>query len=91
VFLFYGYFGAGDCTAAERFVLSFGVLYDTVLRSVNGEVAAKHCAFTGALAHANLADDNLANFYFFATKELNAKALAGTIVDIFGGTACFYM
>jgi hypothetical protein len=33
----------------------------------------------------------LACFDLLATIQLDAKALAGTIVDIFGGTASFYV
>jgi hypothetical protein len=40
--------------------------------SVNSEVAADFCANAAALAHANLANNNLADFNFLTTKKLYA-------------------
>lgn len=58
---------------------------------MNGEVAADFCAVTAALRHTDLADDDLAGFNFLAAADLDAEALAGRVVDIFGGTASFDM
>jgi hypothetical protein len=58
---------------------------------MNCEVAAQHCAFAGSLGLTNLTDDDLAILDFLATKQLNPQALAGTVVDVFGGTASFYV
>jgi hypothetical protein len=62
-----------------------------VLRGVDGEVAAERGAFAGALGEAGLADDHLAGFDLLAAIALDAKALPGRIMDIFGGTASFYV
>jgi hypothetical protein len=62
---------------------------DAVFGGVDGEVTAHFGAGTGTLGHADLADDDLAGLNFLAAKKLNAKALAGAVVDIFGGTASF--
>lgn len=65
--------------------------YDSVFFSMNSEVAAKLCSFAGTFAESDLANNYLAGFDFFTTIELNAKPLAGAVMDIFGGTASFYM
>lgn len=82
-------FGAGHGAAAEGLNAAGLELYNAVVFSVDGKVAADKRAFAGALGHADLAYDNLASLYFLAAKKLNAKALAGGVVDVFAGTASF--
>ena len=64
---------------------------DAVLGSMDGVISAELRAFAGALRHADLADNNLAGLDLLACIQLHAKALAWTIVDVFGGTASFYV
>jgi hypothetical protein len=87
--LFDSNFGSGNSLAGEETNTAGVELYDTVFCSVDSKVAADARAFTWALGHADLADDNLTGLNFCATKQLNAKALAGAVVNIFGGTASF--
>lgn len=87
--LFYGYFDAWDGAAREGFYLAGFVGDDSVAHGVDSEITAELCAGTGALGHANLTHNNLSYGDFLATKKLNTKPLAGTIVVIFGRTARF--
>jgi hypothetical protein len=82
-------FGAVHGLAAKQTYFAYGVLNDAIVLGVNGEVAAELGAFTGALGETHLANDNLTSFYNLATKDLNAKALTWTIMNIFGCTAGF--
>jgi hypothetical protein len=86
-----GNFGTSDCFTSEEADFAVTELDHAVTGGVNGEVTAQLGAITGALSQADLADDNLADFDFFATKQLDAEALTRTVVDIFGGTASFYV
>lgn len=65
--------------------------YDAVAGSVDGVVAGGEGAIAAAFGAAGLAHDYLAGFDLLAAEQFNAKALARTIVDIFGGTARFYV
>jgi hypothetical protein len=89
--LFDGDFGAANTFAGKA--ANFACLEgdNAVFGGVNSKVAAGFGAFAGALGHAHLADDNLAEFNLLAAKKLNAKALSWTIVNIFGCTASFYV
>jgi hypothetical protein len=84
-------FSATNGLTGEEADFAVTELDHTVTGGVNGEVTAQLGAITGALSQADLADDNLADFDFFATKQLDAEALTRTVVDIFGGTASFYV
>ena len=64
---------------------------DAVTFGVDGVVAAEFGAAAWTLAHANLADNDLADTDFFACEQFNAEPLPGTILSIFGGTAGFYV
>lgn len=83
------YFGAADSLAAKQTHFADLVAHNAVFCSVDSEVAADLGANAGALGHANLAYDHLADFYNLATENLYTKTLAGTVVNIFGGTASF--
>jgi hypothetical protein len=85
------YFSTADRAAAEEADFALLIRHDAVAGSMNGEVAADFGAGAGALAHADLADNDLAGFDLFATKQLNAETLARTIVDVFGCTTGFDM
>ena len=58
---------------------------------MDGEVARHISARAGDLSSASLADENFAVFDFLATKALDAEALASIVMDVFGGTASFYV
>jgi hypothetical protein len=88
-FLFDGDFDAGDGAAGEGADLAGFVGDDAITLGVDGKVTAQEGAGAGALGHADLTDDNHTGFDFLAAVKLNAEALAGTIVDVFGGTASF--
>ena len=87
--LFYSNFDAWDRSAREGFNLAGFVGYDSVAHGVDGEVAAELGAGACTLGHANLTHDNLSGLYRLATKKLNAKSLAGTVVVVLTGTTCF--
>ena len=63
----------------------------TVSFGVDSEVTAHKSANARALSHTDLAHDNLASLNFLTTKKFNAKALTGTIVDVFGCTTSLNM
>jgi hypothetical protein len=83
------YFSAANRLAAKSAYFALCVGDHAILGGVNREIAAHGRAFAGALCHADLPDDDLANLNFFTTKQLNTKSLTGGIVNIFGGTASF--
>lgn len=87
--LFDGYFGAANGFAGKEANAAHCKLYDTVFGGVDGEVAAAERAVTCALGVASLSDDDLTGLNFLATKNLDAKSLAGAIFGIFRGTARF--
>ncbi len=89
--LFDGDFDAGDGAAGEGADLAGLVHDDTIALGVDGEVTAEEGAGASALGHAYLADNNHAGFDFLAAVQLNSETLTGTIVDIFGCTASFYV
>ena len=64
---------------------------DTIFGGVDGEIARHISTLASELRSASLADENFAGFNLLATKALDAQALAGIVVDIFGGTASFHM
>ena len=78
----YGFAGVGLFAALDEG-------NDTVLSGVDGVVAAHHSAFASKLRHTNLAEDDFAGLYFLAAAALKTKPLAGTVFDIFRGTARF--
>ena len=62
---------------------------DTVFFGVDSEVFGHVSSLAGDFSRTGLADENFACFYLLAAKAFDAKALAGIIVNIFGGTASF--
>jgi hypothetical protein len=58
---------------------------------MNREIAADFGAGTAALGHADLTNDNLTGLNFLAAINLNTKALAWRIMNVFGCTAGFDM
>jgi hypothetical protein len=88
-YLFDCNFSTTDRLTAEETHATCLELHDAIFHSMNGEVAAKHGAVAGAFGHTDLANDNLTGLNFLTTKQLNSKALAWTIVNVFGCTACF--
>lgn len=64
---------------------------NTVLGGMNGVIIAQCSTFAGSLRQTDLTNDNLAGLDLLAGIQLHAKALARTIMDVFGGTAGFYM
>lgn len=66
--LFDGDFGAGDGSTGERPIAALLELYGAVPHGVDRIVAAEHSAYARALAHTDLADDDLAGFDFLTTK-----------------------
>jgi hypothetical protein len=86
-----GDFSTTHRTTAKEADFALGEGDDAIAGGVNREVTAHLGADAGAFGHADLTDDNLAGFNRLATKQLDAEALTGTIVDIFGGTASFDM
>jgi hypothetical protein len=87
--LFDSYFSAADSFASKTANLANLVGNNAIAVSVYGEVAAELGAFTRALGHANLTNNNLASADFFTTKQLNTEALALAVASVFGCTACF--
>jgi hypothetical protein len=77
--------------AAEALDAYFAEADNASFGSVNREIAANKGAVACELGLANLTNNNLAGIYFLATKTLHTQALAGGIVDVFTGTACFYV
>lgn len=82
-------FSAADGVTGEAADFAGFVGYDTFAVGVDGEVAAELGAFAGALGQADLADDNVADAGFLATRHLDAEPLADAVFGVFGGTACF--
>jgi hypothetical protein len=72
-------------------LLSFNEGNYTILGSMNRKIARHVSARTSKFGRASLADENFTVLYFLATKALNAKALTSIIMDVFGGTASFYV
>jgi hypothetical protein len=87
--LFDSNFDASNSFAGKTANFAGRVLYDAIALGVNSEVTASASALTGTLGHTNLTNDNLAILDLLATVYLNTKSLAGTVVDIFGGTTRF--
>ncbi len=50
---------------------------------MNREIAAHHGAFTGALSHTDLTNDNLTVLDLLAAINFDAEPLAGTIMNVF--------
>jgi len=69
--LFDGDFSSANRAAAEGANFASSHFNDAITSSVNGEVAAHSSADTWALGHANLADNDLADRYNLAAKQLN--------------------
>jgi hypothetical protein len=65
--------------------------HDSIPRGMNCEISRHICAWTSNLGSTSLAHQNLTISDFLATKALDAKALASIVMDVFGGTASFYM
>jgi hypothetical protein len=86
-----GNFGADNRFATKEADAALLESDDAVTGGMNGEVAADFSADAGALGHADLTDNNLAGLDFLAAEQLNAEALAGTIMDVFGCTASLDM
>ncbi len=76
-------FGANGSFASKAADFALLVGDDAVAVSVDGVVAAELGANASALGKTNLANNYLAGGNFFATKELNTKALPGTVMIIF--------
>ena len=64
---------------------------DSVFRGVDGEVAGHVSALASDFGRAGLADENFAVSDFLASEAFYTESCAGIIVNIFGGTACFYV
>lgn len=58
---------------------------------MDSEVAAKFGTNASAFGKSNLANDDLANTDFFATKKLNTQALALAVPIVFASSTSFYM
>lgn len=85
-----------DTDARERLAGEVGLFGfdegdDAVLGGMDGEIAGDVGPLASNLRGASLTDDDFAVFDSLATKTLHAETLAGVIMDIFGGTACFDM
>jgi hypothetical protein len=65
--------------------------YNSIACGVDCVITTEFCAGTSTFAEPYLSDNNLSSTNLFTTKELYAKALAWTIVNIFGCTASFNM
>ena len=72
-----GNFGAADRAAAEGADFAATKSNDAVTSGVDGVVAANAGADATTFAEADLADDDLADFDFLTTKQLDAEALTG--------------
>ena len=72
-----GDFSAGDAFAGEGAEAASRVFDDAIAVSMDSKVAADFGADTTSFSHTNLADNDLADFDFLTTEELNAEALAG--------------
>ena len=85
-----------DADAWQRLAREMGLLgldegdY-TILGCVNGEIAGHISAWAGNLGGAGLANEDLAVLDFLAAEALDAEALTSIVVDVFGGTASFYV
>ena len=83
--------GAGEGTAREVSFLGFYEMNGTVDGGMDGVVAGKEGTWAGDFGTAGLADEDFASFDFLAAKTFDAEALAGIVVNIFGGSASFDM
>ena len=63
----------------------------TILGCMNREITRHIGARTCKFGCTSLTNEDLAVFDFLATKALDAKALASIVMDVFGGTASFYV
>jgi hypothetical protein len=77
--------------AAEALNAYFAKANHAVFGGMNSEVAAYKCAITGKFGLADLPNDNFTSVDFLATKTLHTQALAGGVMNVFTGTACFYV
>jgi len=87
--LFNRNFGTNRGLASETADFALLVGDNAIFGGVDGVVAAQRSAFASTLGQANLADDNLADGDFFATKQLNTESLTGTVMVVFTGSTCF--
>jgi hypothetical protein len=87
--LFDSDFDAWYASAAEGADFAGRHFDDAVAGSVNGEVTAYHSADAWALAHANLANNDLSVFDGLATKQFDTEALTLAIAGVFAGTTSF--
>jgi len=83
------YLGAGGGFAGEAFHLDAAEGNYAIFGGVNREVAGHKGAGTSQLGAANLANQNFTLADFLTTKALQAQALTGRVVDVFGGAASF--
>jgi hypothetical protein len=83
------YFGATNGFAGEAADFAGFVAHNAVFGGMNGKVTAHFSTWSRALGHADLTHNNLADFHFLSAKKFNAKALAWTVVNVFGSTAGF--
>ena len=82
-------FGAADSFAGEAADAARLEGHDAVFVGVDGVVSAQLSAFASAFGRTDLADNDLADFDGLASIQFYAKALAGAIASIFGGSASF--
>ncbi len=83
-----------DCCALFGFAGKFAFFDaaegdDTVLFSVDGEVAAHVCAVACNLGCASLAYEYFASANFLTTKALYAQSLTGVVVDVLARATSF--
>ena len=82
---------AGQGFAGEVSFLGLNKLDDAIFGGVDGEIAGHVSAWACNFRSTSLTDENFAVFDFLATEALDAKALASIVMDVFGGTASFYV
>ena len=85
------YANSWQAFAGEMGLFGFDKSNDAVFGSMNGEIARHVSARTGNFGGASLANENFAVFDFLSAEALDAEALTGIVVNIFGGTASFYV
>ena len=71
--------------------LGFDESNNAVFCRMNGEIARHVGSWASKFRGTSLTNKNFAVFNFLATKALDAEALASIIMDVFGGTASFYV
>ncbi len=91
ILLLNAHLGAPGSFTGEILYLAANKLDDAIFVGVNSKVAADVSARTSNFCSANLTYDNLTSVNFLTTENLDAEALTGVVMDVFGRTARFNM